>query len=167
MARKSSKKIMNRLYRETKYGITEHRKRIAAEGLAEIAQEKADRYEKRFRDFGTNVETVEPTGKLVECIKWTLQPVPYGQYAVVSNEAMRHDDEQRIAEQITRTLVKAAMENNLVQFVRHEGGFMPFDDNTTIAAKMYVVPWEQMPHKRTVELAQYVEGWSVDQEGVR
>lgn len=123
-------------------------------------KEKAEYYEKRFREFGKNVETIEPDNLCIKQLKWEIQPEKYGDYAMI----MKHFDMsvkemgEALREKIVRGMSEAMIENNLVQFIENfSDNDDPFSLMGTIGAKMYVIPWEQMPHKRTIEIRQYVE----------
>ena len=155
MSKRGYKKIKDKLYREIK-------RRIQAEARIEPAEAKAAFYEKRFREFGSNVETVDPgEGKAVVMEKWELHPQAWGKWAKFDNAIINLDNEeaifQQIKEEIMRKIVGGLIEQNLVQIIRHDPDDSPLNRYGTYAAKLYIVPWEEMPHKRTLELKRYVE----------
>lgn len=123
-------------------------------------KEKTEYYEKRFREFGKNVETIEPDDLCIKQLKWEIRPEQFGDYAMI----MKHFDQsveemgKALREKVVRGMAEAMIENNLVQFIENfSDEDDPFSLMGTIGAKMYVIPWEQMPHKRTIEIRQYVE----------
>ena len=143
------KRLLNETYKHREQELLKNRYKA----VADKAQEEAEYYKDRFRKFGSNVETVEPTGKPVECLKWTLDMQQWGNYVAamrpIEDEAIQYAHQMAL-----EGLVKGLMEHNIVQFI-DKVGQGPFDGNT-YAVKLYVVPWEQMPHKRTIELSQYI-----------
>lgn len=123
-------------------------------------KEKAEYYEKRFREFGKNVETIDPGDRYIKQLKWEIRPELFGNYAMVVNHPDVSAEEMVKAkrEKIVRGMAEAMIENNLVQFIEKVSeNDDPFSLMGTIGAKLYVIPWEQMPHKRTIEIKQYVE----------
>lgn len=152
MKKRTYKRMKNRLYKEMF-------RRMTAENQLGPAKEKAEYYRKRFREFGKNVDTSDmDNGKLISMLKWELRPEPYGTYVGVHKSFIDEEGEvlRGVKGDIIRTLVEGLIENDLVQMFVKDGDdpMYPFQ---TIGAKLYVVPWEQMPHKRTMELKQYVE----------
>lgn len=117
----------------------------------EAAEEKAEYYKKRFREFGSNVETVKTDG--IMCNEWTVEVKPYGAYVAMAPETTGADDVyalSMLAEKITNGL----LENNIIQIIRHDE--TPFSPRT-VGAKLFVVPWDQMPHTRTIKISQMLE----------
>ena len=84
-------------------------------------------------------------GSGIECIE--INPEPWGQYSVLSKyipEAAIPAIKERLVSQIVRGL----LESDLIQIIDHPGGG-PFGERT-IAAKLYVVPWEKLVKKVVV-----------------
>ena len=153
MKKRTYKQMQNRLYREI------HQRMLAEEQIAP-EKESAEYYKKRFMAFGSNVETVEGKG-YIDMLKWEVQPEPWGHYARVDESFFQMGMEEAfrgLKGDLVRHLVDQLLENNLVQF--YTRGYDVKDimyPMGTIGAKLYVIPWEQMPHRRTLELKQYVE----------
>ena len=154
MTRKGYKQIRNALYREIKH-------RMIAEHEADLSKNEAEYYRKRFRDFGSNVGTVEPdNGKIVQMLKWELKPQAWGQYCVVDDVLIEKNDMETVyrvlEDKVIKGIAKGLIERNLVQFIsKGPDAFDPLNRYGTYAAKLYVVPWEQMPHGKILELKQY------------
>lgn len=155
MKKKTYKAIQNRYYNELK-------KRIIAEGkieqyriTAEDCKDETERYRKRFREFGMNVETIDPEpGCIVKQLKWEIEPQLWGEYVVLMSDTMTDDlIIEQVKERIVSSITKGLIEQNLVQFIKKEKcDFAMLKDQGTFGAKLFVVPWEQMPHKRKIEL---------------
>ena len=154
MKRKTYKRLINRINRET--FMREMSEKLANQLIPKAA--KAEFYKKRFQDFGTNVETTEPgSGKFVVCEKWSLRWEPYGVYKKFPG-TINEEDVEQIKKELAEKIAGALIENNLIQFfVKEADDFGPLTEFATIGAKLFVVPWEQMPHKRTIELKKYVD----------
>ena len=153
MTKKEQRKIRDRMYRALKYAAVEKGKRIEAE-------DKAEYYKNRFKQFGNNVKTVEPdSGKLVVCEKWEIKPQDYGHYACITD--LSEVQEEMIIKELAQSIAKSLLENDLVQFISNRNCLAdgPIKPGGTVAAKLYVVPWEMMPHDRRnkIELFKYVE----------
>ena len=117
--------------------------------VAIAAQEEAEKYKERFRKFGSNVETIEEDGA-VKCLKFTVEQQPWGTYAE-SVHTLKEDDIAYVRRELLDCIVQGLMNHNIVQFLEHDNGPI---GGRTYAAKLFVVPWEQMPHKRTIEIMQ-------------
>ena len=145
---KSIKRKIRKLENEARF---QREKRLEAE-------EKAKFYEDRFRRFGSNVETIDPgNGECVVMEKWTIEQLPWGRY-VPCCEDISDEEIEKLKESIVEGLVRGLIEKNLVQFILKERNTVfPIAEFKTLAAKLYVVPWEQMPHARTLELEQFVK----------
>ena len=172
MKKRSYKRMKNRLYREIKARITEEGRRISAEGKIAEAQETAEYYKGRFRKFGTNVDTIDlKSGNYIAELKWELTPESLNKYMWVSMEEWKEKiPEYAVTEHMKDLAVQIAealIENNLVQFSsRDPEDYFPLANKAALGAKLYVVPWEQMPHKRTMELRQMVDAIYNDREGI-
>ena len=159
MKKRTYKRMQNRLYREILRRMTAENALETAENALETAKQKAAYYKKRFIEFGKNVDTQDmDKGRYISMLKWELKPEPYGQYACVHKAFIDENGEvlNGLKGSIIRTLVEGIIENDLAQIIvkDEEDPLYPF---RTVAAKVYIVPWEQMPHKRTIELKEYVQ----------
>jgi hypothetical protein len=124
------------------------------------AKSKAEYYKKRFREFGTNVETVDEGGDCIKVMKWTVKPQTWGTYITFmdNGEMSREELEQLFRAKLLNKIAEFLVENEIVKYITRLPGesFDPLAFGTA-GAKLYVIPWDQMPHKRTIELTQYVE----------
>lgn len=160
MNKQKYRKHQNQRYRMIKANIQLGLKVMNLTGELKEATDKAEYYKKRFRKFGSNVDTTDlESGKIVCMVKWTLTPEVYGQYARLDPHfATSIDYGKEIERLVTTHLVEGLIDNELVQFIWSSG-----DDHElfgkTVGAKLYVVPWEQMPHSKIIEMKQYVDGW--------
>lgn len=163
MKKKKYQRMKNRLYNAirdaTYYRISRDDERREKEEY----KEKAERFGKRIREIGANMKTVDPgSGKMVQMVKWELDPKEFGAYMRTIHDIHDPANLERFSEELIRGLVKGLMQEELVQMIIREPDFKnpdPLDIYGTIGAKIYVVPWEQMPHRRTIELKQYTDGW--------
>lgn len=124
-----------------------------------IANEKLKH---RLDVAGLNTPTLEESTGSVHVIEADIEP--YGSYAVLTEEPTESEMEI-LKRQLTQGLVEGMLANNLVQIIYKEPDYCrgPFGDvlnnNYTYAAKMYVVPWEQMRvFGRHVRLYEYLGG---------
>lgn len=146
MKKKTYKAIQNRYYREKVH-------RIRAEQAAKEMQKKADYYSKRFREFGSNVETVDSSNGTIVELKWEVEPQPYGQYIMVDGSITQEEYFYLARKDILEKIAYGLMENDLVQFIyKVENKDCPLTRFGTLGGKLFVVPWEQMPHKRVIEI---------------
>lgn len=152
MKKKGYKQMQKRLLRETKA-------RLLAQADNSYNKMMKEFYEKRFRKFGTNVETIEDRN-IIECLKWEITPEQWGNYAVRNWDDMLTNDDAyvKIKKILIDQIAEGLIDKNIVQFIVKEGSMIsgPFG-MPTVGAKLYLVPWEQMPHKRTIEMRQFVE----------
>lgn len=150
MKKRSYKREQNRLYREIK-------RRIAAEARIDKAEEEAKYYKNRFREFGSNVETIEPGSGTLQMLKWQLKAEAWGQYIRLDDRIVEAHDKETIqkimSEEIVRKIAEGLIERNLVQFLIKDPVVSdPLNRYGTYAAKLYVVPWEQVPHRKIIEV---------------
>lgn len=143
------KRLLNETYKHREQELLKNRYKA----VADEAQEEAEKYKERFRKFGSNVETEETTGNVV-CLKWEVEQIPYGTYGITC-EPLKSESIPIVRKELLERIAQGLMDQNIVQFIDHTDS-SPFG-RCTYAVKLYVVPWEQMPHKRTVELRQQVE----------
>ena len=145
------------------------RKNAALESRARQAEELADYYEKRFLAFGSNVETVSEDTDAVKVLTWNLEPQVWGQYCAINPLIeMSWDVYEAIKTRLVESIVRGLLERNLVQFIvkNPDESFDPFS-YSTVGAKMYVVPWEQTPHEKTIRVEQFVHETLSRSEGVK
>ena len=109
-----------------------------------IANEKLKH---RLDVAGLNTPTLEESTGPVHVIEADIEP--YGSYAVLTEEPTESEMEI-LKKRLMKGLVDGMLANNLVQIIYKEPDNCvgPFGDvlnnNYTFAAKMFVVPWEQM-----------------------
>ena len=157
MKKKTYKRMKNKLYREmVKCAHLKFRaesaeeKAESAEEKAESAEKEAEKYKERFHKIGSNIKTIE-TGKYgpVVTMKWEIKPEQWGNYIKLPVEAI----ETMLRNKIIDSIAKGLIENNIIQFIiREPNENNPLERYGTYAAKMYVVPWEQMAEKGQIEL---------------
>ena len=162
MKKKTYKAIMNRLYRETKARMIAEGKIALAEDKANRSEEKAERFRRRFRNLGNNVKTTDPgDGKYVRMMKWEIKPEPWGEYMVFTREMFQNmttDELYRYCiNKLARQITEGLLQEEMIQFIVHDPDAFNGNETGILAAKLYVVPWEQMPHKKTIVIKQYVD----------
>lgn len=151
MKKKIPKSIKKKIRKAENEARFQREKRLEAE-------EKAKFYEDRFRRFGSNVETVDTgSGECVVTEKWTIEQQPWGKY-VTCREDISDEELEKLKEFLVDGIARGLIEKNLVQFISKErNDHFPIAEFKTLAAKLYVVPWEQMPHAKTLELEKFVK----------
>lgn len=147
MKKKTYKAIKNRMYNFMCKEAMERGRRIRAE-------EKAAFYERRFRELGSNVETVEPETGPVATLIWNVESQTWGQYSIVT-ETPQDDMVKHVSRKLIESIADGLIQQNLVQIIVRDGD-LPFEQHT-IAAKLYVVPWDRMPHERTIKIKQFID----------
>lgn len=163
MKKKTYKRIQNKLYRAHKAWIIESQLRRNAEAKIQAAEEKAERYQRRFRSIGSNVETIDPGPGKIKMLKWTIPTEQYGNYVLVNQEQIREQEwrstELEIKKKLAESIAKGLLENDIVQFiVRQQDIFDPLNAFGSVGGKLYVVPWEYMARDRkAIELLQQLE----------
>lgn len=92
---------------------------------------------------GLNTPTLEESTGPIHVIEVDMEP--YGMYAVLTEEPTELDIDL-LKKRFTKRLVESMLANNLVQFIHKspDGFGDPMNEHFTYAAKMFVVPWEQM-----------------------
>lgn len=156
--KKGYKRLQRRLLNEIYKRIGEEQQHQYYKAVAECAKDEADYYKERFRELGSNVETVDTDGDVMT-IKWELTPKQFGNYITVGDAiSITPEIERLLITKLSDSLAKAMVEGNIAQIIKKVGLYDdPITRYGTIGVKLYVVPWEQMPHKRTIELQQEVE----------
>ena len=161
MKKRTYKQLQNRLLRETKKRLEAQFARIDAERDRKNAEERATYYKRRIQEIGKNMETIDTeNGGGVVTLKWEIKPEPIGAY-LLTNKFYTEDVSEivrKLKDTIAKRMADMILENDLVQLFTKEGcDYDPLESAGTIAGKLYVVPWEQMPHKRTLELREMVK----------
>lgn len=165
MKKKTYKRMKNRLYREiVKSQHLQYR--------AEIAEEKAEKYQERFHKIGSNIETIElEPGNQVVMLKWELKPEVWGDYLKFGTCLIeKHNEkeiEQILKKEIIHNIAEGLIDNDIIQIIIREPSIIdPLDRYGTYGAKLYVVPWEQMGVKKTIEFRKLMgEGQISEQAG--
>lgn len=143
-----------------------------AEQMVKLVEIEADRYRKRLVNIGSNMEVVTPKddGPITE-VKWTADIQAWGHYIrfdhnYIYNSPDRDEMFLKMKKTLAEKLAAGLIEENLVQFiVKDPETGSPFSREGTLGVKLFVVPWEQMPHKRTIEIRQYIENSVALMEG--
>lgn len=169
MKKKTYKRIQNKLYRAHKAWIIESQLRRNAEAKIQAAEEKAERYQQKFRSIGSNVETIDPGPGKIKMLKWTIPTEQYGNYGIFDMRRVNEEDLQQIKEKLTESIARGLIENDIVQFIiRQRDIFDPLNEFGSVGGKLYVVPWEYMAHSgKTIEMMQRVEYGETDSWGHR
>jgi len=164
MKKKTYKKLINRINNETRKRIEAEAKIGAAVYKAEAAEEKAQRYEKRFREIGSNIKTLNPgSGKALVMMKWEIKPEKYGTYAKIDNRRIKETNTEEIYNEIRKKLAnniaEGLLDQNIVQIIfKGQNEYDPISEYSTVGMKLYVVPWEMMAeYGQKIELRKYVE----------
>lgn len=131
--------------------------RLEADLAVKEAQLKA--MEKRFMRLGDQIETMEQKGPALQTIiqQIDIEPIQFGKYLRMTMLDPNSEYEDEIFKEtkgrITEQIANALIENNLVQFIiRDQNQYSPLDMFTTVAAKITVVPWEQMAIGRRIRI---------------
>ena len=126
-----------------------------------LEREKS-RLKHRLDVAGLNTPTLDQTTGSVHLIEADIEP--YGSYVPLIEEPTEGDMEL-LKKQLTQGLVEGLLANNMVQIIYKDPHICvgPFGDALnkyyTYAAKMYVVPWEQMRvFGRHVRMYEYLGG---------
>lgn len=130
--------------RELKAKIRElNLKAISREGQLLASKAEISQLHDRLNRLGTQIESLE-SGDPIQMIE--IKPIPFGQYAMLTDDFMLKEIPDEIKSQIVNNMASQLLENAYVQFVI---GFNNFIGTVTLGAKIYVVPWEQMARRRT------------------
>lgn len=153
MKKKTYKSMQNRYLRTLKRAIVAEARMQGAEYAKEKAEETAEYYEGRFREFGSNVKTFGE-GNGISCVEeeWKIESVQYGTYAATERN-IDPEYEDYIIGALTNKIAKGLVERNLVQVIKNRDGG-PFD--SAIGVKLFVVPWERMPHEHTTTIRRFL-----------
>ncbi|MCR5566010.1 MAG: hypothetical protein K6F61_04100 [Clostridiales bacterium] len=152
--KKGYKRLQRRLLNETFKRIEAEKKARYEKICADNALEEAEYYRERFRKFGSNVKTADTEGKVI-CLKWELTPERWGNYATVCDVTnITPEMEELIVSRLSRQLTEGIVKRNLAQIIRHSPED-PFNMFGALGIKLYIVPWEQMPHENRIEMRQF------------
>ena len=133
-----SRRELKAKIRELNYDL--QTSKIAISQLQEIYGRLLD----RFNRFGTQIESLD-SGSTIQMIE--IKPIPFGQYAILSDDFKAKEIPDVIKSQIVNDMVSQLLENGYVQFIT---GIDNYPGAVTLGAKVYVVPWEQMTRRRSV-----------------
>ena len=161
---KSRKKRISR--RDLKEAVKRERDRAErAEYRATSAEENAEKINKRIRDIGIKCVDSLHGGPLEHKV---ITPIQYGCYSVICDDTPMFGTEELIKmakDDLARRIADCLIDQNLVQFIIHRAGeYTPLDyGQTTVGAKMYIVPWEKMSvWKDSITIGnirRYQNGW--------
>ena len=127
------------------------------------AEQEAEYYRKRLLNIGSNMEVADvKDDHFITEVKWSVNTQTWGHYIefdhqILYNSPDRDEIFQSMKKQLVEKIATGLLERNIVQFIVHDPKDDPFLRMGTLGAKLFVIPWEQMPHKRTVEIKQYIE----------
>lgn len=76
-----------------------------------------------------------------------IEPIPFGQYAILTDDFRIEAIPDVIKSQIVNNMVSQLLEQGYVQILTSSDNY---PGAVTLGAKMYVVPWEQMARGRTI-----------------
>ena len=158
MKKKTYKRLINRIGREKKKYLQENLARLGAERERAAAKREAEWYRHRFREIGSRVETIDPGPGKIKMLKWTVSPEQLGNYIRVLQDDSIYGNIEEYIFDLAESIAKGIIDNNLLQIIVKEADDGPLDRYGTIAAKLYVVPWEQMTDRKQIEVVRKVEG---------
>lgn len=126
--------------------------RIVIKGMKneiESLNEKISALNRRISQLGTEVETIDEGAGPIQILR--PEVYAYGLTAVLFE-----DPDKEVTDEIERKmaykLAKGLIENNTVQFIYSKKSvFSPAEQETTVGAKLFVIPWDQM-RTRKLEL---------------
>lgn len=139
--------------RELKAKIRElNLKAISREAQLLTSKAEISQLHDRLNRLGTQIESLE-SGDPIQMIE--IKPIPFGQYAMLTDDFMFEEIPDAIKSQIVNNMASQLLENAYVQFM---ADFNNFIGAVTLGAKIYVVPWEQMARRRTTITAMVRKG---------
>jgi hypothetical protein len=100
-----------------------------------------EKLKQRLRVIGTEVPTLDEDTGPVKIIR--AHTSIYGMYSYVKNEALEDPAIfENVKQRLIGEIVNALMDTDTVQFITHDApGLL---EMSTIGAKLYVVPWEEV-----------------------
>lgn len=115
----------------------------------ELLEEQYNKLKERFRHAGSEVETLEDVPQ-IPVITAEINPQQYGLYSVVVKRMLEDQSfRDMIQRELITRMVQGLMDGDIVQFIVKENTWDPAMLGTyTYAAKLYVVPWEQLVRKK-------------------
>ena len=139
--------------RELKAKIRElNLKTLSLEGQLLTSKAEISQLHNRLNRLGTQIESLE-SSEPIQMIE--IKPIPFGQYAMLTDDFMFEEIPDAIKSQIVNNMASQLLENAYVQFMVD---FNNFIGAVTLGAKIYVVPWEQMARRRTTITATVRKG---------
>ena len=83
-----------------------------------------------------------------------IEPIPYGTYVVLSGGTATKDQEEQAKKIVAEKIAAGLMQQEMIQFICKDNcaDFDPLSQYSTVAAKIRVVPWEQMTRSIRVPL---------------
>ena len=131
--------------RELKAKIRElNLKAISREAQLLTSKAEISQLHDRLNRLGTQIESLE-SGDPIQMIE--IKPIPFGQYAMLTDDFMFEEIPDAIKSQIVSNMTSQLLENAYIQFTT---GFDDLFGTVALGAKIYVVPWEQMARRRIV-----------------
>ena len=102
-----------------------------------------DKLKHRLDVAGFTTPTLDESTGPVQVIEADI--VPYGLFNIFTEEPTERDMEI-LRDELTLQLVRGMADQNMIQFIYKDpyGSGDPLNEHFTYAAKMYVIPWEQM-----------------------
>ena len=161
------RKMLREVNKYARMARLENRLRILAEGKAELAQREAENYRKRIREIGMNMEIIDPGPGTVKCVEWTMNPQAWGNYVMLTPDMDEIPQEapDDVKDELARSAVESAARNELIQYIiKGKNEMDPLHQFATIGGKIYIVPWEQMPHRKTIKLRQLIDDALAEEE---
>ena len=108
-----------------------------------------DALKQRLTELGSKAENFDVRGSGMTCIE--VEPKAWGSYCVIPyGEKMTEDDTEHLKEELARNIARGLMEENMIQIIDHHQDMDPLQGRT-IAAKVYVVPWDKMVKKLVIK----------------
>lgn len=107
--------------------------------------EKLNDLNKRFIELGSKAETYDANG-CIECIE--IKPQAWGHYAHLIGNDFSEEFIEELKYRLADGIVRGLLNSNYVQIIVKEDPI--HTDMKTLAAKLYVVPWDKLV--RTVRI---------------
>ena len=119
------------------------------------AVDKAEWYVERFRKLGSKFDTIPADPYAV--VEWEADPEQYGTFmAFCDNIVPESEMFQRVRREIVTKIVNGLLEQNLVQFIYRDRAYDPLSCLPTLGAKLYVLPWDQVPYRNKIRLTTWM-----------
>ena len=154
---KNIRKLRKKLSKRKQELKTAREKAALARYEQKCAENIADFYKRRFREFGSNVKTIDEKGP-IKLIEWKIENSVYGNYAPADLDDMSKEEQEELKEVLIADMVRQLVENNIVQVIKKRPDKNnPLERYGALAVKMFVVPWDQMPHEMTMKIQKYIK----------